>query len=302
MKKWIAAAALAASMCFAPAAPAQITTTNYATSKFDAWTFAPIVTNNAIAGFLCWADPTALTGDNIPIIWYHRQATGQWSTSGWQDYDLGSAVMYIRAAYQDDRIFEIDPTLASAINANTAMNQPKEIVNGLYFDDPAHILLESAADPEGVIQMLVHIGWEAAPELSVLAVDANIPECEDLVTDAKAVDMLLAEMSVKLEFAIFGEVLTPVDCFPVGCTGCTTHYAAPVRKANSGWVYRYSGTHPVTGEKVCYYDYPATQAWWKSGQDTDCSVCSGSGTDNVVILGQTIVPAGAQCTAPNYIP
>jgi hypothetical protein len=302
MRKWIAAAAIAAGLCFAAAAPAQITTTHYARSQFDAWTFAPIVTDDAIAGFLCWADPTALTGENIPIIWYHRQANGEWSTSGWQDYDLGSAVMYIRAAYQDDAIFEVDPTLSCAMEESSELTQPKEIIDGLYFDDPAHILLEETNDPESVMVMLVHIGWEAAPDLSILEVDANIPDCDELADDAKAIDLLLNEMAVKLEFAIFAEVFTDAECFPVGCTGCVHHYAPAVRKPNSGWIYRYSGTSPVTGERLCYYEYPATQYWYLTGQETDCDLCSGSGTDNVVIRGMTVVPAGASCTPPNYLP
>jgi hypothetical protein len=302
MKKWIMGVAAAAALWASAPAMAQITTTNYARSEFDAWTFAPIVSQGAIKGFLCWADPQALVGDNIPIIWYHRDANGQWATAGWSDYDLGTAVMYIRAAYADDVIFEIDPTLSVAINENTQMNQPKEIVNGLYFDDPAHILLETSPDPESVMLTLVHIGWEAAPELSVLAVDAEVPLCEEPpATDAKAVDLLLDEMLVKLEFAIFAEVLTDVNCFPVGCTGCVWHYAEPVKKPNSGWIYRYHGTTP-DGGKICFYDYPATQRWWKSGQDRSCNPCTGGGVDDVVIRGTRIMLPGANCLPPTWLP
>lgn len=303
MKRWMAAVAASVGLWAASPSQAQITTTNYATSQFDAWTFAPIVSGGAVLGFLCWADPMALTGDNIPIIWYHRDSNGQWATAGWADYDLGTAVMYIRAAYSDDAIFEIDPTLSVAMNENTQFNQPKELVNGLFFDDPAHVLLETATDPESLMATLVHIGWEAAPELSVLAVDADVPECEGPpATDAKAVDLLLDEMLVKMEFAVLGEVLTNVDCFPVGCTGCITHYAPPVKKPNSGWIYRYHGTNPMTGQKLCYYDYPATQSWWRSGQDTSCNPCTGSGVDNVFIRGMRVVAAGANCVPPTWLP
>jgi hypothetical protein len=303
MRKWMAVVAASVGLWAASTSQAQITTTNYATSEFEPWTFAPIVSGGAIRGFLCWADPMALTGDNIPIIWYHRDPYGQWATAGWADYDLGVAVKYIREAYDDDTIFEIDPTLSIAITENTPYNQPKELVNGLFEDDPAHYLLETAEDPESVMVTLVHIGWKAAPELSVLAVDSDVPECEDApATDAKAVDLLLDQMLNTMEFAIFGEVLTDVDCYQTECTGCVTHYAPPEKKPNSGWIYRYHGVHPITGQKLCYYDYPATQRWWRSGKDKNCNPCTGSGVDNVYIRAMRVVAPGAPCEPPEFNP
>jgi hypothetical protein len=50
--------------------------------------------------------------------------------------------------------------------------------------------------------------------------------------------------------------------------------------------------------KLCYWDRPGTQRQWKSGQDSDCNVCTGERTESVTITKKTSAAINDDCLPP----
>jgi hypothetical protein len=293
MKKFLAAAALAAALCFGVNAGAQ-TLDAHATINYEPWTMSPIVTDGAVKGFLCWAKPDSLTGDNIPIIMCKREGRYAWTMWGWSQYDLGAAVNHIRLSYGDWSIFSQDPTLSAAVGPASPFVEPKEMENGLYFDDPAQGLVQEASNPEYIVESLVTIGWAAAPDLSPLASSIDVEYCDD--TQVDEITAFLNKQAFRMEIALIGEVTAPEPCFQNGCFGCLRHYGPFVANPNSSWSNTGSGNVPGTTDKICYYQRAATQSWYEDGYTKIfCTPCTATGTTPGYVYDTRVVPQSQSC-------
>ncbi len=270
----------------------------YATFEYEGWTFAPIVTGGVIKGHLAWADPLTLTGNNVPIVMYLKDGVDQWSTWGWTEYDLGAAVAQVREQFADPAIFTLEPTLGSAVSGTSVANPSKLIEDGVFEDDPIRAIIQESPDPVALISTLVDLGWEAAPNLSQLAVE--MPElCPDTTTIVGPVVSLLNERTRDMELIILGQALTNVTCTLWPCAGCTTIFDMPVAVPGSFWRFAYSGNVPSMGITLCYWDRDATVAYTKTGVSTLlCLDCTASGIKNTSLHMTTSVPLGQPCVGP----
>lgn len=265
----------------------------YATFTYETWTFAPIVSSGAIKGYLAWADPATLTGDNLPIIYYQRTTTG-WKMWGWADYDLGAATRYLHNTFGES-VFQYDPDLVNVETATTVAQSPKELQYGVFVDDPVHVLIANAPDPVELVSLLVDLGWKAAPGLSQLAVADSIL-CPVDSTPADPVATLLNERTHDMDMIIFGSSTITLPCTYWPCGGCVTTYGTST--PSGPWTYR--GSVVVDNLTVCKYDRDATQSWSRTGRSTWlCLDCTGSGTRNTVIRGIVAVPIGQACHPPS---
>lgn len=307
MRMWMAAAVTAVGVLLSSApADAQVGRPVYATQEFDAWTFAPVLIDGTVEGFFCYIDPDQIVGDNIPLVWYDKGADGEWTMFGWQQYDLAGAVKWVLEAHENPELFKNYSQFARLVGATTVAVQPKNMTEGLFSDDPMHQLIEVADDPVAVIDLLESIGWGTAPSLSQIAVAPPDQTCNPEGVDP--LKKLLEESAHKMEVIITGVASTPVDCFSYGgvsggCTGCIKNYDPMVPDPGASWIFRYSST-PASfpNDKFCYYDFPATQRWFYSGQKVSCAECTGSGTDSTFIFKTVRVGRSEECHPPSGTP
>jgi hypothetical protein len=302
-RSWLSAAVAACGALLTCAdAYAQGTTTRpvFATHSFGAWTFEPIMVSGSVAGFLAYADPASLTGDNIPMVWYEKNLDGSWTTWAWEQRDLGAGVRWVREAYGKPELLTGSPTLNSVVGGATTLVAPKSMVGGLYEDDPMQAVIEGAEDPAAAMSLLELIGWAAAPGLSTLAV-VDLQDCTQATT-IPAVEQMLNESAYKMEVILTGVATTLVDCFSA-CTGCITSYEAPVPSPGGSWQLCYEELpDSAPTQKICHYTYPGTQSYWNSGQELTCGTCTASGTLSVQIPGQSEVGREQPCQEPAYVP
>ncbi|HYE63745.1 MAG TPA: hypothetical protein VD997_17265 [Phycisphaerales bacterium] len=303
MRRWMAAAAAAVGVFLGSATVEAQTTTRpaYATQEFADWTFAPVLVDGEVKGFFCYINPNLLVGNNIPLVWYDKGADGEWTMWGWSNYNLAGAVKWLHDHYGSAEIFKNHSELCCVVRADIEGSEPKNMTEGLYTDDPMHQLIEVSDDPVEVMTLLEEIGWEAAPGLSQIAVAPL-----DLSCDPEGIDplkKLLDESAYKMEVIITGVAATSVDCFSFGCTGCVKNYDPMVPDPNGQWIFRYHST-PASfpDDKFCYYDFPATQHWWYSGQKVSCGECTGSGTDSTFIMKTVRVGRNEDCRPPSGTP
>jgi hypothetical protein len=271
----------------------------YVTYKLNSWTVAPAITNSTVKGFLAYADETSIVGSNISVVWYQREDDGSWTTWAWSTYDLTDATIYVRALYNDDLIFEDEPVLSvAAWNLPAAGSQPKQVVNGLFFDDPVQPLVEGSSEPQTLVSTLVDIGWEAAPDLSPLAV-AEPEVCDPSQPPKDPVKALMDEYVYKTEVRLFGSSSEVLECVPLGCAGCEHIERSKTPAPGSVWTFHHSVVLP-DGTIVCYYDRPARIYWHEEGLSRWlCHVCNDSGyTDTMMHTKTTTPPGGSGCTPP----
>jgi len=296
-RMWLSAAVAAAgvSLCSAGAV-GQVNRPVHAVQLFNQWTFEPVLIGGEVKAFIAHADPDTLVGDNLPILWYEKQADGSWSMWGWSSYDLGGAVMWLREYYTDPNLLHASPNLCCVVTPTTALSMPKPMTDGVYVDDPIHQLIVTAEDPVATVSLLEVIGWEAAPLLSTMAV-ATIDDCIE-TGEVPAIDQMLNETAHKLELVLVGTAITVADCFS-GCTGCVKNYDQPVATPGSSWILVGESTPAATPNiKKCFWDRAGTQRVWESGQKTDCSVCTGDRTVSFTIKDETTVGRNDECTSP----
>jgi len=269
----------------------------FVTHAFGAWTFEPILIGGEVRGFLAYADPVNLVGDNVPMVWYEKNTDGSWSTWGWASYELGVAVKWLRHAYDDPEVLFKSTHLCCVITEETALDEPKPMVGGLFEDDPMQELITTAEDPPAAMTLLEVIGWEAAPALSTLAV-VSIDNCTQTGT-VVAIEQMLNESANKMEVILTGVATTLVDCFSA-CTGCFASTGARTPASNGSWQFTHDESDS-TG-KTCFYQFPATQDWWQTGHNEFCTQCTGTGTYLTFIPGVTSVGANQACVAPTNPP
>jgi hypothetical protein len=272
----------------------------YVTYQINNWTVAPAITGQAIKGFLAYTLPTSVTGANISLAWYQREADGSWTTWAWGTHDLCEAVLWVRAHLSDDSVFEYEPTLSGAASqAGCQARNPKPVVNGLFFDDPVQSLVENSSEPELLVTTLVDIGWEAAPDLSPLAV-TNPVVCDPNAPPKDAVAALMDAETYWTELTLFGSSTASLLCSGT-CPGCQRIYSGKQPAAGSSWTLR-SRIGLSDGTTMCSYDRAAIQTWHESGRPESypmCYVCNGSGQINTTMHATTYSGAGdADCHPP----
>src|ERR1043165_9473804 len=118
----------------------------FTTFQINSWTLSPAVHNQQVKGFLAVLDGGSVVGANISVVWYEREADGSWTSWGWPSYDVTDAVLYVRGMFNDNAIFEQDPVLSEAAWGTAANHQPKQVVNGLFWDDPVQPLVQAVPD------------------------------------------------------------------------------------------------------------------------------------------------------------
>jgi hypothetical protein len=263
----------------------------YVTYQINNWTLAPAITGQAVKGFLAYADAGSIAGANISVVWYQREADGSWTTWAWPGYDLCDAALYVRARYSDNLIFEQEPVLSDAAWATPSGHAPKQVVNGLFFDDPVQSLVEGSPEPEALVSTLVNIGWEAAPDLSPLAV-TNPVFCDPTQPAKDAVAALMDAEVYHTEMRLFGTSLIELLCGAAPCTGCATVYGGKQPRAGSTWRFR-RRVVLSDGSAVCYYDRDAVVNWHEEGVSyIFCNQCNGSGQITTTMHAETYSGAG----------
>jgi len=270
----------------------------YVTYRVNNWTLAPAITGQAVKGFLAYADPTSVTGSNITVVWYQREADGSWTTWAWTGYDLCGATLYLRGLLSDRLVFEDEPVLSAAAWDGCAAHLPKQVVNGLFFDDPAQPLVQGSPEPEALVSALVDVGWEAAPDLSPLAVAAPVV-CTEGQAPKDAVKALMDVETYWTEIALFGASTVDLLCNSAPCNGCQTIYGARTPASGSSWVLHSRIVLP-DGRTMCCYDRDAVQNWHEVGLSyIFCNACNATGTIHCTLHAQTFSGAGdGDCHPP----
>lgn len=64
--------------------------------EFAGWRVFAALNDSQAVGFLAVAEPDAMQGDNLPFVWYQRDAELVWSSWTWTDAELSEVVAYVR--------------------------------------------------------------------------------------------------------------------------------------------------------------------------------------------------------------
>src|SRR4029079_4697721 len=137
----------------------------------------------------------------------------------------------------------------------------KQVINGLFFDDPVQSVVVSADAPVELVTTLVAVGWAAAPHLSPLAVDdAAASVCSDVQGDK--VTILMDDLAHRAEMSLFNTAEMPSPCQAPACDGCTTIYSGRVANPGAPWTFRFSRAR-ADGVVICYYEKDAHSDWYE---------------------------------------
>jgi hypothetical protein len=265
--------------------------TVFVTYRLNSWTVAPAITGQNVKGFLAYADDGVAVGSNITVIWYQLEGDGSWTTWAWPAYDLADATLYVRAILSDDSIFEEEPILSVQAWNTPSGHTPKEVINGLFFDDPIQPLVEGSATPEDLVTTLVDIGWQAAPDLSPLAV-ADPVVCEPGDPPKDPVKALMDVLAFKTEMRLFGASSFDLLCQSANCAGCERAYEGKTPVAGSTWVFHSRFLRP-DNRWICYYDRDAVQKWRDEGETyIFCNQCTATGSISTQMHTETMSAVG----------
>ncbi len=265
----------------------------YVTFEARGWEFAPVTDDSRVVGFLARFIDGNAVGNNIAVMWCEQTGDGEWTTWGWDHNDAGLAVLWVRDYLDDDAAFSLDHVLAelAVVSDENAVEQPIEMVSGLFWGDPLLEPVVESTDPEASLEVLVEQGHEAAPVLSPLAASTVI--CG--TTNVGGVDAMLTLLAVQAEVTFFGVAATTSNNCTLACQPCVTTWGTPTCGA---WVWSY--TAPGTGSKTCHYTRSCSNTWTKSGERRIifCVDCGNSGTHSYTEHGRTTVGSSDPCVPP----
>jgi hypothetical protein len=222
---WVALLALATSLCCSEA-NAERSVPGSGIS-FEGWSFIPTYNNNEIETILALRTDGGAQGENIVSIWYTRAPNGHWETWGWPDQDKSKAIGYVKSvlALSDntDQFWPIAPT-----PVNPADHPAKQMVRGVFVDDPLADVVAESADPRELVEFLVSIGWSAAAN-SVIddfqcalvdGTDGLVEALEVALTDtAGALTVLQSKLPPNCQGAPGTGTCTPNHAYGVITTG-----------------------------------------------------------------------------------
>ena len=263
------------------------------------WVFVPAIAgNDEILGFLSWTD-TNVIGQNISLIWYEYDVNdGSFATFAWKHADVGAAALWLRQNFSEEHFFSMNDELPDFISVADSLYivAPKPFTNGLFDDDPLVPVVNSADDPQLVVDTLSAIGYEAAPSVSGMSVSVGgngfvqigahpVPIDVACIVAAGSLEaMMLNDLYNRAQsFVVFGVDLPDNrSCgWPCTCSSTVAHTAVP------------PGTWTVaTNTTTCRYSRPANKVTTYTG-DTWllCNNCA-----------RTVTTLGVQNFQSNRLP
>ena len=270
----------------------------FTTFQLNSWTLSPAIHGQQVKGFLAVLDSGSAVGSNISVVWYQREADESWSTWGWPSYDVTDAVRYVRGMFNDNEIFEQDPILSEAAWGTATGDVPKQVINGLFWDDPVQPLVQAVPDPQELLSTLVEVGWEAAPDLSPLAVSSPLV-CEENQVPQDPVKALMDDLGNKAELTLFGSSTFNLLCEYIPCSGCQKIYDGKTPAPGSVWVF-HSRILQANNAYLCFYDRSARQYWRETGVSyLFCNQCNSTGYITTTMHAQTLSAVGdSDCHPP----
>jgi hypothetical protein len=270
-------AATAAILAGSPGAWAGEPLVHFWKAEIDGWLFAPAHTpqGDSVLGFLAWAEPDVVVGDNVSILWYERQADGRWRVMGWKSDDFISAVAHARTLMGNQSLWAGDPEIDARLAVSGAPQEPvpTEMDFGLFVDDPNAPAFLNAEDPALAIEEAAEDGYPAAPLLSSIATnDATEPPPSPCISGPDVnTTIILNRLTLEAETAMWGVstiVAGELDEICCWCP-CTTSISY------GPWIL--TGTTMVGNTKVCHY--LATQSTTRrcfGHYLTSCGACNTS--------------------------
>jgi len=237
------------------------------------WVFVPAVAENGeIFGFLSWTD-TALIGQNVSLLWYeYDENDGSFTTFAWKHPDVGAAALWLRGDYSEEMMFVHNDELPDFIAVADAANitAPKPFTNGLFEDDPLAPVIESADNPQIIIDALASIGYEAAPSISGMIVATGESGSVQVGQNPVPIDVACVVAAGSLEAMMLNDLYNRTKSFvdfgidlpgnrscSWPCTCTTTVIYTPT----GPWVGAPSPVNPA----VCLYSRPSTRTTTKTG-------------------------------------
>ncbi len=259
---------------------------SYVRFEVGGWTFTPAIVQTSVEGFLAWVEDVEAVGENITVMWYQHESDGTWTTWAWQSNDVGVAALHVRGLLGDQLVFASDTDVIAWVEAASGPAASLEVVDGLFFDDPFQAVVASHPDPPEMMDVLVAVGWQAAPNLSALAVEAAA-DC-DITPEA----LLLNDLKSDAELTLFGQTAVADDCLSWPCKCKLTYgtWACPA------WVLYDTVTIP--GGTVCHYERTCTRPWTKTGRHWTCFSCANTGTETRYETQRTNAIDPDPCVAP----
>lgn len=260
---------------------------SYIRFEVAGWTFAPAIVQTSVEGFLAWVEDVEAVGENITVMWYQHESDGNWTTWAWQSNDVGVAALYVRGLMGDELVFASDTDVIAWVEAASGPAASLEVVDGLFFDDPFQAVVASHPDPPELMDVLVAVGWKAAPNLSTIAVEAAA-DC-----DITPETLLLNDLKSDAELALFGQTAVTDDCDAGWICKCKITYGTWTCTA---WVLDFTVTIP--GGLNCHYERTCTRPWTKKGRHWTCFSCAKTGTNTKVELQTVTVIDPDPCVPP----
>jgi len=203
-----------------------------------------------------------VTGDNVRIFWCQRETVDTWTLWAWEgSATVGEAATWIRQLLNDDSVFALESQLPWWIEdaASTNPPMPKQVENGLFYDDPLQSTVATAPQPEAFVTAIAAAGYPVAPGLSAMDVAAAEP-CDPASTTA--LESLLNSLTRTSDMTLFGDSLIAsacmVPCICTTTTGAWTPGGWAVHQRNLGSRVKcdYENEHSRTVTRTGVWD------WW----------------------------------------
>lgn len=262
------------------------------------WTFAPAISQGAVAGFLAWPGEAEPIGDNIKVMWFQR-VNGEWQSYGWDGDTIGNAANYVRGELADSELFSQDATVNQALHPSSidVVQPPRRVVKGLFEEDPFQSIVDSLEDPVPLLDALADAGWPTVRSLATLAVQGV--ECNSVLISEQTI--LLDDLAHRVTVDLLGLAAVAPNCAMKWPCSCTTTFSLPPSTLLVPWIAApIIPTAPGMGNSTtCHWVRTYTQTWWKTGETwLLCMDCADSGTQEVTQVTTTNAFSGDPCVPP----
>lgn len=257
----------------------------YATFEVRGWEFAPVTDASRVIGFLARLIDEDVVGDS------------EWTTWGWDHNDPGLATLWVRQYLDDDSALSLDMELAdlAASSDEESVEQPIEMVSGLFWSDPLLDAVAGSTDPEASLEFLIEQGHEAAPVMSPLA--ASTVDCGP--TNVGGVEAMLTLLAVQTETTYFGIAATSSSNCTLACLPCMRTQGPTTC---GGWIFDYS-VPAAGGGLTCHYykDCSYTLTWTGEKRKLlgGCKSCGRTDLHSFRQTGRNSVGQAQPCSPPD---
>lgn len=187
-------------------------------SRIGSWTFVAAHDEGGLRGFLAECDPQAAIGANIRMVWFPTSQGAAGTPMAWTNLDVSGAAAWLASS----NAVNGTEWLNEFVEPTTVPLAPEAMESGLLASDPLVSFVQSAAEPEEVVEIISSAGLGAAPMLSAMTVaagDGGSPGAGQ--SQIPSIDVVLQVLTLYAQAAFNGQEPPTLAMTWGFCSGCT---------------------------------------------------------------------------------